>query len=59
MAFDTWRIVLAGFDNEGGPQGWRCVEWYTKGFLTGGYGNQNKAGDQQHRERLWLSPACL
>ena len=54
-----WRIVLAGFDAEGGPKGWRSVEWFKKGFLTGGFGNLGASGHQMHRERLWLSPACI
>ncbi len=52
-----WRIVLAGFDGEHGSNlvdaGWREIEWYQQGHLTGGY------GDQQHKERLWASPHCL
>ncbi len=58
-----YRIVLAGFEGEHGTQltdaGWREVEWYTAGHLTGGYGNQNKDGHQQKRERLWCSPHCV
>lgn len=57
------RIVLAGFAGEGHEvlegHGWRVVEWYTRGYLSGGYGKQGAAGDQHHRERLWLSPHCL
>lgn len=55
------RIVLAGFDGEHEmPADWKCVEWHRKGFLKGGMGNTSKSGkDQQHRERLWLSPHCL
>ena len=49
-----YRIVLAGYEGEHVmPAGWRAVEWYRSGFLKGGM------GDQQARERLWLSPACL
>jgi DNA adenine methylase len=52
-----WRIVLAGFDGEHGTDlvdaGWREIEWYQQGHMTGGY------GDQQHKERLWASPHCL
>lgn len=51
------RIVLAGFDGEHGTAlvdaGWRELEWFTGGWLSGGMGHQ------QHRERLWLSPHCL
>ena len=59
-----YRIVLAGFDGEHGTvltdAGWTEHEWFTHGFLTGGYGNIRRAsGHQQHRERLWASPHCL
>jgi hypothetical protein len=50
------RIVLAGFDTEHGEleqHGWTVHEWFGKGFLVGGM------GDQQDRERLWASPHCL
>ena len=59
------RIVLAGFDGEHGTgltdAGWREIEWFKAGFLTGGMGNTGKgvASHQQGRERLWLSPHCL
>ena len=57
------RIVMAGFDGEHGDAfesaGWRAVEWFASGFLTGGYGAQSDAGHQQARERLWASPHCL
>lgn len=58
------RIVLAGFLEEHGElesQGWRAVEWYRSGFLKGGMANTSKKAGavQQHKERLWLSPACL
>ena len=56
------RIVLAGYDTEHTELealGWAVTEWYRSGFLKGGMRNQNKEGTQQHRERLWLSPACL
>ena len=53
------RIVLAGFEGEGHEAlGWREVEWYRSGYLSGGYAKQG-AGTQQRRERLWLSPGCL
>lgn len=60
------RIVLAGFEGEHDVDGqdalvaagWRCVEWYTRGHLTGGMGNLG-GGGQMHRDRLWLSPQCL
>lgn len=59
---DDYRIVLAGFDVEHvelEEHGWSVHEWFTAGHLTGGYGNQNgERGHQQHRERLWASPAC-
>jgi DNA adenine methylase len=63
-----WRIVYAGYDEEGADleaAGWRAVEWFKHGFLTGGMGNvsgtaaDGSKGHQQHRERLWLSPHCV
>ena len=58
-----YRVVLAGFDTEHSvlcEHGWTEVEWFQKGFLTGGMGNTKKKGThQQKRERLWLSPHCL
>ena len=52
-----YRIVLAGFAGEGHEaleaHGWRCISWFTEGHLRGGM------GEQQQRERLWASPACL
>jgi len=56
------RIVLAGYDVEHcalEALGWRSVEWYRSGFLKGGMANQSGDGNQQGRERLWMSPACL
>ncbi len=58
------RIVLAGFDVEHTDlekHGWTSVEWFKKGFLTGGMKNASGDGKatQQARERLWLSPHCL
>ena len=62
-----YRIVLAGFEGEHDgdemeSSGWTAVEWFKRGFLTGGMGNIAQGGgstSQQHRERLWLSPHCL
>ena len=59
-----YRIVLAGFDGEHGQHledaGWTTIEWFDpNGYLSGGMGNQNADGNQQHRERLWASPHCL
>lgn len=60
-----FRIVLAGFVGEHGPElvdaGWREIEWFTSGFLTGGMGNTSKTSEkhQQKSERIWLSPHCL
>lgn len=58
-----WRIAFAGFEGEHGDAfkaaGWREVEWYAKGWLTGGMANQSEGGGQQDRERLWLSPHCV
>ena len=57
------RIVLAGFEGEHGEleqRGWRVVEWYQQGLLSGGYANIGGRGtSQMHRDRLWLSPSCL
>ena len=55
------RIVLAGYDTEHAcleAHGWTVHEWYTGGFLRGGYGNID-GSSQQGRERLWASPHCL
>jgi len=52
------RIVLCGYEGEHAmPDSWRKVEWKA----SGGYGSQGKgaARENSHRERLWLSPACL
>jgi hypothetical protein len=59
-----YRIVLAGFEGEGHEElrdlGWTEHEWFAAGHLTGGYGQQKRGGThQQHRERLWASPACV
>jgi site-specific DNA-adenine methylase len=57
------RIVLAGYDGEHDNQladlGWTEHEWFTAGYLTGGYAQSNDGGHQQDRERLWASPHCL
>lgn len=57
------RIVLAGFDGEHDvleAEGWRVIDVSPKGFLTGGMGNTGGSNkSQMHRDRLWLSPACL
>ena len=59
---EKFRIVLAGYAGEGHEPleeaGWIAYPWYTKGFLTGGYGNIDGTS-QQSRERLWASPHCL
>ena len=60
---DDVRIVLAGLEGEheilSDRHGWRCVPWYRAGFLKGGMGNVAGSGaNQQHRERLWMSPSC-
>jgi hypothetical protein len=49
------RVVLAGLEGEHDIPGWRVVEWKT----CGGYGSRNAGNVNRHRERLWLSPACL
>jgi hypothetical protein len=42
-----WRIVLAGYADEGRPDGWTEVAW-----------SSAAGGDSRHAERLWLSPGC-
>lgn len=52
------RIILCGYEGEHVmPDSWRKVEWKAHG----GYGlHGTGAGrENRHRERLWLSPACL
>lgn len=51
------RIVLCGYEGEYTLPGWRVVPWKA----TAGYSGQNHDRDNQNqtRERLWLSPACL
>ena len=52
------RIALCGYEGEHAmPAGWRVVEWRP----PGGYGTQRRDGsnENQARERLWFSPACL
>ena len=51
------RIVLCGYDGEYELPGWRVVPWRA----TAGYSGQNLDRDNQNqeRERLWCSPACL
>ena len=63
---DRLRIVLAGFEVEHTAleaAGWRVVDWYEGAgdlaHLKGGYGKGTAKGSQMHRDRLWLSPACL
>jgi len=48
------RIALCGYEGEHDmPSGWRCVPWKArKGYAAQG-------NDNQHRERVWLSPNCL
>jgi hypothetical protein len=64
-----YRIVLAGFAGEGHEElekaGWRVVEWFSDGYLTGGMAQitrrEDREGPKHHQrnERLWLSPHCL
>jgi hypothetical protein len=51
------RIVLCGYSEEYTLPGWRVVPWKA----TAGYSGQNRDRDNQNqaRERLWLSPACV
>jgi len=60
----SYRIAFAGFEGEHGQRfveaGWREVEWFKAGHLTGGMGNTAGSGQhQQARERLWFSPHCV
>ena len=49
------RVALCGLEGEHEmPPEWRCVPWKARGA----YGSQRK-NDNRHRERIWLSPACL
>ncbi len=52
------RAVLSGYAGEHDAlesQGWRVVDWKTKG----GYASAGGDNANQKRERLWLSPHCL
>jgi site-specific DNA-adenine methylase len=42
-----YRIVLAGYQDEGRPDGWTEVYWASGG-----------GGESRVKERLWLSPHC-
>lgn len=54
---ELMRIALCGYDGEHDmPASWSTYSWKTKG----GYGGQGSApNDNQKRERIWFSPACL
>jgi site-specific DNA-adenine methylase len=51
------RIALCGYEGEHAmPDTWEVLEWKARG----GYGSQNKAGNENaRRERIWFSPHCL
>lgn len=54
---EHYRIVLCGYDDEHTEleqHGWRVIEGRSGGGA--GYSTDGTAG---HRERLWLSPACI
>ena len=54
---EHYRIVLCGYDGEHAEleqHGWRVIEGRSGGGA--GYSTDGTAG---HRERLWLSPACI
>lgn len=54
---EHYRIVLCGYDGEHAEleqHGWRVIEGRSGGGA--GYSTDSTAG---HRERLWLSPACI
>lgn len=53
-----YLIALCGYEGEHKmPDTWETVAWKA----TGGYGLQRKDGSNQNqeRERIWFSPACL
>ena len=53
-----YRIILCGFEGEHNvleDHGWRKIEWYKKGFLSGG----SLQGKDMNTDRLWVSPHCL
>ena len=58
-----YRIVLAGYDTEHTElenYGWTAIEWFKAGYMKGGMAmTSSKGQNQQHRERLWLSPNCI
>ncbi len=52
------RIVVCGYEGEHDSLeslGWQVVSWKAQG----GYGNRREENLNKHRERLWLSPACV
>lgn len=51
------RIALCGYDGEHQmPPEWECVWWKAK---KGYAGQGNGDNENQKRERIWFSPACL
>ena len=57
------RIALCGYEGAWEvaglrvPRGWDEVAWRTKGGYGGGMGGDGE--DNQRRERVWFSPACI
>ena len=51
------RIALCGYDGDHAmPDSWECVAWKA----NGGYAGQADAiNGNEHRERIWFSPACI
>ena len=54
------RIILCGYGEEHDElldHGWRKEAWKA----NGGYGHQRRDGtnDNNEKERLWISPACV
>lgn len=50
-------IALCGYEGEHNnleALGWEKIHWKAQG----GYGNRNVANQNNHRERIWFSPAC-
>ena len=54
---DDMRIALCGYEGEHVmPESWSIYEWSS----GDGYGGQAKnRTDNNHRERIWFSPACI
>ncbi len=61
---ETYRIVLAGYDNEHTEleeHGWTRESWSAMGGYgnTARFGKKTKGQANRHRETLWFSPHCI